>query len=39
MVAGLDFNTGSFTHTIRFSYLKFQNQIMDAVTGIEPAVC
>jgi len=32
-VAGLDFNTGSFTHTIRFSYLKFQNQIIDAVTG------
>jgi len=32
-VVGLDFNTGSFTHTIRFSYLKFQNQIIDAVTG------
>jgi hypothetical protein len=32
-VAGLDFNTGSFTHTIRFSYLKFQNQILDAVRG------
>jgi Carboxypeptidase regulatory-like domain len=32
-VAGLDFNTGSFTHTIRFSYLKFQNQIKDAVRG------
>ena len=32
-VVGLDFNTGSFTHTIRFSYLKFQNQIVDAVTG------
>ncbi len=32
-VAGLDFNTGSFTHTIRFSYLKFQNQIVDGVTG------
>jgi len=32
-VVGLDFNTGSFTHTIRFSYLKFQNQILDAVTG------
>src|SRR3984885_9823115 len=33
IVAGLDFNTGRFTHTIRFSYLKFQNQIVDAVTG------
>ena len=33
LVAGLDFNTGSFTHTIRFSFLKFQNQISDAVTG------
>ncbi len=33
LVAGLDFNTGSFTHTIRFSFLKFQNQIVDAVTG------
>ncbi len=32
-VVGLDFNTGSFTHTIRFSYLKFQNQIVDATTG------
>ena len=32
-VVGLDFSTGSFTHTIRFSYLKFQNQIIDAVTG------
>jgi len=32
-VVGLDFNTGSFTHSIRFSYLKFQNQIIDAVTG------
>ena len=33
LVAGLDFNTGSFTHTIRFSFLKFQNQIKDAVLG------
>ncbi|HTS36277.1 MAG TPA: carboxypeptidase regulatory-like domain-containing protein [Candidatus Solibacter sp.] len=32
-VAGLDFNTGSFTHTVRFSYLKFQNRILDAVRG------
>ena len=32
-VVGLDFNTGAFTHSIRFSYLKFQNQIVDATTG------
>jgi len=32
-VAGVDFNTGTFTHTIRFSYLKFQNQIADTVKG------
>lgn len=30
-VVGWDFNTGSsLTHSIRFSYLKFQNQIVDA---------
>jgi hypothetical protein len=32
-VIGLDFNTGSYTHSIRFEYLKFQNQIVDATTG------
>ena len=32
-VVGLDFNTGSVTHSIRFSYLKFQNQIVDATRG------
>jgi len=32
-VAGLDFNTGSFSHSIRFGYLKFKNQIVDAATG------
>ncbi len=32
-VVGVDFNTGSFTHSIRFSYLKFQNQIVDATIG------
>src|SRR5512146_343830 len=32
-VVGLDFNTGTFTHAVRFSYLKFQNQIQDAVLG------
>lgn len=30
---GLDFNTGSFTHSIRFGYMKFRNGIVDAVTG------
>ncbi len=30
---GLDFNTGGFTHSIRFGYTKFRNQITDAVTG------
>ncbi len=32
-VAGIDFNTGSVTHSVRFSYLKFQNRILDAVRG------
>jgi hypothetical protein len=32
-VVGVDFNTGSFTHTVRFSYLKFQNQIADDTAG------
>jgi hypothetical protein len=32
-VVGLDFNTGNFSHSIRFSYLKFQNQIVDATKG------
>jgi len=32
-VVGVDWNTGSFTHQIRFAYLKFQNQIVDATTG------
>ena len=32
-VVGLDFGTGGFTHTIRFSYLKFQNQIVDGTRG------
>jgi hypothetical protein len=32
-VAGLDFNTGNVSHSIRFSYLKFENQIVDATIG------
>jgi len=30
---GLDFNTGSFTHSIRFGYTKFRNGIVDATAG------
>ncbi|MBS1851915.1 MAG: TonB-dependent receptor [Acidobacteria bacterium] len=30
---GLDFTTGSYTHSIRFGYTKFRNEITDAVTG------
>jgi len=32
-VAGVDWAQGSFSHSIRFSYMKFQNQIVDATTG------
>src|SRR6201981_1117938 len=32
-VVGIDFNTGTFTHSIRFGYMKSQNGILDAVTG------
>ena len=32
-VAGVDLTTGNLTHSIRFSYLKFQNLIVDATTG------
>jgi hypothetical protein len=32
-VIGFDFNSGSFSHSLRFSYLKFQNQIVDATLG------
>ena len=30
---GADFKTGSLIHAIRFSFLKFQNQIVDATVG------
>jgi len=36
-VVGVDFNTGSFQHSIRYSFLKFQNQIVDA-TLTNPAL-
>jgi hypothetical protein len=32
-VAGGDWTTGPWTHSIRFEYLRFQNQITDAVRG------
>jgi hypothetical protein len=32
-VIGADFATGNFTHSFRFSYLKFQNNLTDAVLG------
>jgi Carboxypeptidase regulatory-like domain len=32
-VFGIDFNTGAVTNSIRFSYLKFQNQIVDGTRG------
>jgi hypothetical protein len=32
-IVGADFNTGNFTHSIRFGYTKFQNGITDAVIG------
>ena len=32
-VVGLDFNTGSYTHSIRVGYTKFRNGITDAVSG------
>src|SRR5579859_7742945 len=30
---GSDFTTGAFTHSVRFEYLKFQNNLTDAVVG------
>jgi carboxypeptidase family protein len=30
---GLDFNTGAYTHSIRFGYTKFRNGIVDATAG------
>ena len=32
-VVGVDFNTGSFSHSIRYAYMKFQNEIADAAIG------
>ena len=33
LVAGLDFNTGSFSHSIRFGYLKAELDLRDATRG------
>lgn len=30
---GLDFNTGPYTHSLRFGYTKFRNGIVDATAG------
>jgi hypothetical protein len=30
---GADFDTGTFTHSVRFEYLKFENQIVDETHG------
>jgi hypothetical protein len=32
-VAGFDFNTGSFTHSVRLGYLKTSRDLMDATRG------
>jgi hypothetical protein len=32
-VVGADFITGDWTHSFRYSYLKFQNEIVDGVIG------
>jgi hypothetical protein len=32
-VAGLDFNTGSFTHSLRFGYLKTGRDVVDGTRG------
>jgi len=32
--AGIDFNTGSFTHSVRFGYTKFRNGIADATSNV-----
>ena len=34
---GIDFNTGNFTHTIRFEYLKFRNGIADGASEVTGA--
>ena len=31
---GVDFNTGTFTHAIRFEYLKFRNAIVDGASEV-----
>jgi carboxypeptidase family protein len=33
-VAGVDFNTGTFSHSIRFGFTKFRNGITDGTAGV-----
>lgn len=35
---GLDFNTGAFTHSIRFSLLEFRNSIVDGTNAIAAGI-
>jgi hypothetical protein len=35
-VAGTDFTTGKFTHSIRFEFLKFRNQIAPDLSSLNP---
>ena len=35
-VVGIDFSTGSFTHSIRFGYMKFFNHIASGTTATTP---
>jgi Carboxypeptidase regulatory-like domain len=35
-VVGVDFNTGSFTHSVRFGYMKFFNNITSGTTATTP---
>jgi len=32
-IVGVDFSTGTFAHSVRFGYTKFENGIADAVSG------
>jgi len=38
IVGGGDFTTGKFTHSIRFGYLKFDNDIADGVNGLGSSI-
>jgi len=38
IVGGADFTTGKFTHSVRFGYLKFINDIADGVAGLGSSI-